>query len=33
MGLSTGVILLGTAMATGMLDPGLLLQRMRKSAQ
>ena len=33
MGLSAGVILLGTAMATGMLDPGLLLQRMRKSAQ
>jgi drug/metabolite transporter (DMT)-like permease len=33
MGLSAGVILLGTAMATGMLEPGLLLQRMRKSAQ
>jgi drug/metabolite transporter (DMT)-like permease len=33
MGLSAGVILLGTAMATGMLNPGLLLERMRQSAQ
>jgi drug/metabolite transporter (DMT)-like permease len=31
MGLSTGVILLGTAMATGMLDPGAVLARLRKT--
>lgn len=30
MGLSALVILLGTAMATGMIDPGPLLRRMRK---
>ncbi len=30
MGLSALVILLGTAMATGMIDPGALLRRMRK---
>ena len=29
MGLSAGVILLGTAMATGMLDPGALVARLR----
>jgi drug/metabolite transporter (DMT)-like permease len=30
MGLSALIILLGTAMATGMIDPGALLRRMRK---
>jgi hypothetical protein len=30
MGLSALVILLGTAMATGMIDPAALLRRMRK---
>jgi hypothetical protein len=30
MGLSALIILLGTAMATGMIDPGALLRRLRK---